>query len=73
MFINIRKNGIKKYHLGDIHLAESLSMPSYKNAVNKFTDMGIIEQEIINEKKSEYRLTDVEKANELIERINGFV
>lgn len=39
---NIRKNGIRLYHMGEVHLAESLAVPYYLNAISRFTDNGIL-------------------------------
>lgn len=38
----IRKNGIRLFHLGDVKLPESLSMPNYENALAFLEDQGLV-------------------------------
>jgi glycerol-3-phosphate O-acyltransferase len=42
LLINVRKTGYKMYHLGGLDLAESLSVPSFVNAIDRFSSMGIL-------------------------------
>jgi glycerol-3-phosphate O-acyltransferase len=58
----VRKTGLKMYHLGEIDLAESLSLPNYINAITKFTDEGILRGGTRDIKNSTVEIADVEKA-----------
>jgi len=40
--VNVRKKGIKLYHLGEIECSESLSMVNYNNSIDRLNDEGII-------------------------------
>jgi len=40
--VNVRKKGIKLYHLGEIECSESLSMVNYNNSIDRLKDEGII-------------------------------
>jgi glycerol-3-phosphate O-acyltransferase len=44
MIYEIRKNGIKMFHLGDVKLTESLSMPNYENAVARLSRDEVFEK-----------------------------
>lgn len=58
ILIEMRKNGLKQYHLGKIRLPESLSNPNYRSALKKFTDDGLIIEEPINKKNNVYFTKD---------------
>jgi hypothetical protein len=43
LIMEVRKNGIKMFHLGTVKLPEALSLPNYNNAVLMLEESGIIE------------------------------
>ena len=45
LIYEIRKNGIARYHLGEIMLPEALALPYYNNALTKCEDSGFIKRE----------------------------
>lgn len=55
---DIRKNGLKLFHLDKIKLAESLSVPNYRSALLKLKDEDILLEEVISKKISAYTLKD---------------
>jgi glycerol-3-phosphate O-acyltransferase len=56
--VEVRKNGIKLFHLGKVKLAESLSAPSYKNAIQKLKDDSILTEEALSKKNSVFNTKD---------------
>jgi glycerol-3-phosphate O-acyltransferase len=58
MMVDIRKNGLKLYHLGKIKLPESLSTPNYKSAIQHYMDDGIIEEDTSGKKGITYSSKD---------------
>lgn len=42
--LEVRKNGVKLFHLGDVRLPEALSMPNYNNAIQKMEKQGVLRQ-----------------------------
>jgi glycerol-3-phosphate O-acyltransferase len=72
MLMEIKKRGIKSYHLGEIELIESLSTPSYQNALKKYSKLGITRETQIQEKLFETEVTDREKAIVLYDKIISF-
>ncbi len=72
LLTEIRKKGIKKYHLGEIQLIESLSTPSYQNAIKKFIKLGIAKETAINDRSSEIEMVDREMAEVLYNKIISF-
>ncbi len=40
--VNVRKKGIKLYHLGEIECSESLSMVNYNNSIDRLKDEGVL-------------------------------
>ncbi len=69
----IRKNGLKMYHLGEIDLAEALSLPNYNNAISRFTDMGILKGGTRDIKNVEIKVVDPEMAGNYAARIEGYL
>jgi len=56
--VNLRKNGIRMYHTGEIRLAESLSMPGYENALRLLRSRKIIEEEYVNKRNIVLTISD---------------
>jgi glycerol-3-phosphate O-acyltransferase len=66
------------YLRGDLLYHESLSKPTYENALRLFADWGVLQRRYDASKKRELlkiepAWTDVEKRRELVEHIEGFV
>ncbi|MCP4130995.1 MAG: hypothetical protein GY754_08445 [bacterium] len=57
---DIRKNGIKMYHLGEIQLLESLSMPNYTNALGWLKENGFTSEKQVGKKARNIDLTPVD-------------
>ncbi len=68
----VRKNAIKMYHLGEIDLAESLSLPNYLNAITRFTDDGILRGGTREMRNSNIEIVDVEKAKKYSHKIEEY-
>ena len=58
MILDIRKNGLKLYHLGKIKLPESLSTPNYKSAIARFMEDGLLYEEKEGKKATFYGTND---------------
>jgi glycerol-3-phosphate O-acyltransferase len=70
---DVRKRGIRMFHLGEVQLAESLSLSNYNNAVSKLADYDILREEGAGTKDSELRIVDQSKAQELSDRIREYL
>jgi len=70
---NIKKNGARMFHLGNVELAESLSMLNYKSAVSTLLKMGIITEKKINKRNSEITLVDIKKARLLLVQFENYL
>jgi glycerol-3-phosphate O-acyltransferase len=73
LFLDIRKNAIKMYHLGFIKLPESLSTPTYKSALLMLKDDDIIVEENSGKKNAVYSVKDKVAPRKLKERIEQFL
>jgi len=73
IILDIRKNGLKLFHLGRIKLPESLSMPTYKSALQKFTDDEFIVEESVGKKSSLYFTKDQVTPRKIRETIEIFL
>ena len=69
----IRKNALKMFHMGEIDLWESLSMPFYANAISKFSDEKIIKGGLRDVKSAQIELTDPEKGGIFLEKIEEYL
>ncbi|HEY1405320.1 MAG TPA: 1-acyl-sn-glycerol-3-phosphate acyltransferase, partial [Spirochaetota bacterium] len=58
MMVDIRKNGLKLYHLGKVKLPESLSTPNYKSAISRFMEEGLLIEEREGKKATFYSTKD---------------
>lgn len=70
---DIRKSGVRMYHIGDIHLSESLSLPNYQNALEYFVKINIFTERIFNPKNVEVVSVDKDKALEFFEKIQAYL
>ncbi len=69
----IRKKALKMFHMGEIDLFESLSMPFYVNAISKFSDEKILKGGSRNSKNAEITLADIEKAENFLNKIEEYL
>jgi glycerol-3-phosphate O-acyltransferase len=58
LVVDIRKNGLKLFHLGKVKLAESLSVPNYRSAIQKLKDEDILTEEVLSKKNSLFTAKD---------------
>lgn len=70
---NIRKNGIRMYHLGEVQLAESLSLPNYHNALDKLVEYGILRKESLSKKDIFLARDDVQHLDELSATLKDYL
>jgi len=70
---NIRRNGIRMYHLGEVQLAESLSLPNYQNALDKLVEYGILQKELHGKKDAFFEPDDVQRLNELSATLKNYL
>ncbi len=68
----IRKTGIKMYHLNEIKCSESLSMSNYNNVLSRLNDVGVIAIEGEG-KTATIAIKERQKAGELLEDINIYL
>jgi hypothetical protein len=69
----VRKNGIKLFHLGDVKLAESLSVPNYENAMARLGRAAALETVHTGKKQVDVQVKDLEKVIEMKNRIERFL
>ncbi len=69
----VRKNGIRLYHLGDVHFTESLSMPTYDSAIAKLKETGVLEMTQSGKKQTDVQILDAEKAREMKARVEKYL
>lgn len=70
---DIRKKGIKMYHLGETNMSEGLSMPSYTNAVDLLQRKGIIEERSSDKRSPDLKLMKAEKVIQLREEVREYL
>jgi glycerol-3-phosphate O-acyltransferase len=73
LIMEVRKNGIKMFHLGTIKLPEALSLPNYNNAVLMLEETGIIEDMKYGKKNQECSLSDMKKAEIVLEQVRKYL
>jgi len=69
----IRKNGIRMYHLGTVRLVESLSMINYQNALSKLVSGGILNQEQTGKKNFELTVADKKRIECLNDAMENYL
>jgi glycerol-3-phosphate O-acyltransferase len=70
---DIRKNGLRLYHLGDILFSESMTLPEYESALKKCVEMGIIKESESGKKSISYDIIDVPAAEDMLNRIKSII
>jgi glycerol-3-phosphate O-acyltransferase len=73
VILDIRKNGLKLFHLGKLKLPESLSIPTYKSALQKFADDELIVEEPAGKKSTLYSTKDQVTPRKIRETIELFL
>lgn len=73
MVYEVRKNGIKLFHLGEIKFPESLSVPYYENAVAKLERVAALESVQSGKKQAEYQVRDEQRVIELKNRVERYL
>ncbi|PKL39832.1 MAG: hypothetical protein CVV44_06315 [Spirochaetae bacterium HGW-Spirochaetae-1] len=73
LMADIRKNGIRHYHLGKVRLMESLSISNYNNALVSMAYSGIIKERTVGKKNIEVTIADKKKAVEVMENIRQYI
>lgn len=69
----VRKNGIRLYHLGEVKLTESLSQPTYDNAVTKLKEAGVLEMTQSGKKQVDVQVLSAEKATDMKARVEKYL
>jgi glycerol-3-phosphate O-acyltransferase len=65
LVFEVRKNGIRLFHLGEVKLMESLSMPNYENAIAFLAETGVLEKLQTGKKQVDLQVRDAEKISQL--------
>jgi len=73
LIMQIRKNGIKMFHMGEVKLLESLSMPNYSNALNMLISMGAISEEKISKKLTEVEFSNLGQVEGILETLDTYM
>ncbi|MBN2403214.1 MAG: 1-acyl-sn-glycerol-3-phosphate acyltransferase [Spirochaetes bacterium] len=73
LVMDIRKNALKMFHMGEIYLWESLSLPFYVNAISRFSDEKILKGGARDVKNAEIKLEDTEKAGIFLQKIEDYL
>jgi glycerol-3-phosphate O-acyltransferase len=70
---DIRKKGIKMYHLGESTLSEALSMPSYNCAVSYLTRTSILLEKPGNKRDPDLKMINLQKLKEVNEELKAYL
>jgi glycerol-3-phosphate O-acyltransferase len=73
LLYEVRKNGIKLFHLGEIKLAESLSVPNYETAIVRLSRMMAIEEVQAGKKQTDVQIRDVDRIIGMKNRIEMYL
>lgn len=68
----MRKTGVTMYHLEEINLPESLSVPNYNNALKFLTDAGAISLTPRTKKEIDVKITDATKIEAFYNSLSKF-
>jgi glycerol-3-phosphate O-acyltransferase len=69
----IRRNGVRMYHTGDVRLSESLSQPNYQNALSKLIQAGMVNERQAGGRHAEVTGIDRDRVQELYGRLKSFL
>jgi hypothetical protein len=70
--VDVRKKGIKLYHLGEIECSESLSMVNYNNSIDRLHEEGITTVKI-DGKNQEVYINTGESFKEIMGIVSGYL
>lgn len=70
---DVRKNGIRLFHTGDVRLMEALSLPNYNTALTMLVSHGIGKETPLGKKGSAFEIVDRAGAKELYEIIADYL
>ncbi len=73
MLQEIRKNGIRLFHTGDVRLMEALSQPNYHTALTMLVKYGIAREKSLGKKGSEFEIVDRAGVKELYDVISAYL
>ncbi len=73
LIFEVRKNGIKLFHLGEVKLTESLSMPNYENAIARLDRDDVFEKVPAGKKQVDYLVKDEAKAGGFKGRVERYL
>ena len=73
LLTEIRKNGVKMYHTGEIMLSESLSLPNYTNALSLLRSEKALSEKQVGRKNILIELTNQETVETLFEKIKIYL
>jgi glycerol-3-phosphate O-acyltransferase len=73
LIVEVRKNGIRLYHLGEVKFTEALSMPTYDNAIAKLKEIGAIEMTHSGKKQTDVQILDAEKVRDMKARVEKYL
>jgi len=75
LIVNIRKKGIRNYHLGGIDYIESLSVSNYQNALNFFKEISAIQMTPKGKMKKniEVEIVDVKKIADFKDQLQNYL
>ncbi|MDH7555101.1 MAG: hypothetical protein QHH74_15775, partial [Spirochaetota bacterium] len=73
LLTEIRKNGVKMYHTGEIMLSESLSLPNYTNALSLLRSERALSEKQVGRKNVIIELINQETVETLFEKIKIYL
>ncbi len=73
LLVNVRKTGYKMYHLGGLSLAESLSVPCFINAIDRFSNAGILKGGDRLRDDAEVDIGDLDRAREFEKTLKEYI
>jgi glycerol-3-phosphate O-acyltransferase len=73
LIFEVRKNGIKLYNLGEVRMSESLSMPTYENAIDKLEKSRVIEMVQRGKKHPDVNIMDPGSASAMKSRVEHYL
>ncbi len=69
----IRRHGTAMYHLGEVALPESLSLPSYQSALSSAIGSGIVVEQKFGKKNVDLRIENQEQARPVVEMLRRYL
>lgn len=69
----VRKNGVRRFHLGEIRHFESLALPYYQSALAVFAEMGFIRERKKDDGAAEFVLESREQLESLLDEMKRWL